>query len=33
VAAGDVTHDMPCTPIVAVSISPRIDAGLLLHGK
>jgi len=33
VAAGDVTHDMHCAPIVAVSISPRIEGGLLLPGK
>ena len=33
VAAGDVTHDMPWAPSVAVSISPRIDGGLLLPGK
>jgi hypothetical protein len=33
VAAGDVTHDMHWAPIVAVSISPRTDGGLLFPGK
>ena len=33
VAAGDVAHDMHWAPIVAVSISPSIDGGLLLPGK
>ena len=32
-AAGLVFHDMHCAPIVAVSISARIDGGLLLAGK
>ena len=33
VAAGEVAQDMHCAPIVAVSISPRIEGGLLLPGK
>jgi hypothetical protein len=33
VAAGDVAHDMHCAPSVAVSISARMDGGLLLPGK
>ena len=33
VAAGEVTHDMHCAPIVAVSISPSTDGALLLPGK
>jgi hypothetical protein len=33
VAAGEVTQDIPWAPSVAVSISPRIEGGLLLQGK
>ena len=33
VAAGEVAHDMHWAPIAAVSISARIDDGLLLQGK
>ena len=33
VAAGEVAQDMHCAPMAAVSISPRIEGGLLLQGK
>jgi hypothetical protein len=33
VAAGEVTHDMHCAPMAEVSISARIEGGLLLQGK
>jgi hypothetical protein len=33
VAAGEVAHDMHCAPSAAVSISARMDGGLLLAGK